>query len=142
MFRGVLFFLTILLAACGSAGKGKEISLSGDQSYQDPEKLPVIEFERTVHDFGRITEGEVVGITFIFRNTGKSNLMIIEATASCGCTVPRWDKEPVSPGNEGTLEVVFDTSGRTGLQNKSITVRSNAENTTVILNIKAEVVPD
>ena len=140
MFRGILFVLTLLVAACGSSTTGKEISGNGNQINNNPENMPVIEFIRNVHDFGKITEGEIVGITFIFRNTGKSNLVIHEASASCGCTVPRWDKEPVSPGDEGTLEVVFDSSGRTGSQNKSITVRSNAKNAIIILNIKAEVV--
>lgn len=112
---------------------------SGDLLSDDPENKPVIEFVKTVHDFGKIVQGEVVGTTFIFKNTGKSNLIIRDANASCGCTVPRWDEEPVPPGEEGTLEVVFDSSGRIGKQSKSITFHTNADNATTILSIKAEV---
>jgi len=113
-----------------------------DILYYNTENQPVIEFVKTVYDFGNVIQGEVVGTTFIFINTGKSNLIIQDANASCGCTVPRWDKEPVLPGEKGSMEVVFDSSGRIGKQNKSITVRTNAENATVILSIKAEVLSE
>lgn len=139
MFRGFFLCLLILTISCGSGNKDRVRSGISDLLSDDPEYKPVIEFVKTVHDFGKIVQGEVVGTTFIFKNTGKSNLLIQDANASCGCTVPRWDKEPVLPGEKGTLEVVFDSSGRMGKQSKSITVRTNAKNAKIILSIKAEV---
>jgi hypothetical protein len=139
MFRGYLLFSIVFIVSCGSGNKDSVLSGNGGLLSNDPENKPVIEFVKTVHDFGKITQGEVVGTTFIFKNTGRSNLIIHEANASCGCTVPRWIEEPVPPGEEGTVEVVFDSSGRMGIQNKSITVQTNAENATIILSIKAEV---
>lgn len=137
-----MFFSWIFAASCGAGNSDKVVSGNGGILYDDPENQPVIEFVKTVYDFGKITQGELVGTTFIFKNTGKSNLIIQDANASCGCTVPRWDKEPVLPGEEGSVDVVFDSSGRTGIQNKSITFRTNAENATVILSIKAEVLSE
>jgi hypothetical protein len=64
---------------------------------------------------------------------------LTSATASCGCTVPKYNKKPVAPGDGGTVEVVFDTSGRDGIQTKTVVVQSNAENNLVILRIIAEV---
>jgi hypothetical protein len=137
--RGFILLSLVFTISCGSWNKDTVQSGSGDLLSDDPENKPIIEFVKTVHDFGKIAQGEVVGTTFIFKNTGKSNLIIRDANASCGCTVPRWDKEPVPPGEKGTLEVVFDSSGRIGKQSKSITVHTNADNATIILSIKAEV---
>jgi hypothetical protein len=64
---------------------------------------------------------------------------VLDASASCGCTVPRWSKEPVPPDGKGSLEVIFDSSGREGKQNKSITVSTNASDQNIVLYITAEV---
>lgn len=92
----------------------------------NPAEAPVITFEKESHDFGVITSGEKVKYAFKFKNTGKSPLIISHAEASCGCTVPEFPREPIAPGGEGTISVVFDSSGRTGMQNKLISVQSNA----------------
>ena len=70
----------------------------------------------------------------------KKPLIITSAHASCGCTVPEFSKEPLAPGQNGYIKVLFDTSGRSGMQSKSITIESNASNNIVILRIKAEIV--
>jgi hypothetical protein len=103
---------------------------------------PKIIFSMTSYDFGKISEGEVVGINFNFVNSGNSNLIILDASASCGCTVPKWSKEPIPPRGKGTLEVIFDSSGRLGKQNKSISVRTNASDQDIVLFITAEVKPE
>ncbi|MDT8401199.1 MAG: DUF1573 domain-containing protein [Bacteroidales bacterium] len=101
---------------------------------------PLIEFSQMEHDFGKIEEGEVVACVFTFQNTGEADLLITSATTSCGCTVPGYDDRPVPPGGQGKVEVVFDSSFRNGLQNKTIAIRSNAKQPVVILKIKAEVI--
>jgi hypothetical protein len=77
---------------------------------------------------------------FKFLNTGTADLVMTSAITSCGCTVTKYDKRPISPGESGTLEVVFDTSGRSGMQTKTITIKSNAATSVVLLQIKAEVI--
>ena len=92
------------------------------------------------HDFGKVAEGEKVSYTFTFENKGTSNLIIASASTTCGCTVPKYDTKPIPPGVKGNLEVVFNTSGRNGIQTKTITVKSNALTAVVMLKITADVV--
>ncbi|MDZ7739391.1 MAG: DUF1573 domain-containing protein [Bacteroidales bacterium] len=100
----------------------------------------LIEFNKLSHDFGKISEGELVACVFKFENKGDADLLISSATTSCGCTVPEFDDSPVPPGGSGHVEVVFDSAFRHGIQNKTITIRSNAKRPVVILKIKAEVI--
>jgi hypothetical protein len=100
----------------------------------------VISFREYQHDFGKVTEGEKVSYTFTFDNKGTENIIITSAVTSCGCTVPKYDTKPIPPGAIGNLEVVFNTSGRSGMQTKTITVKSNAKTPVVLLKITAEVV--
>ena len=103
------------------------------------ELLEII-FKEYEHDFGKVTEGEKVAYVFTFENKGNSKSVMHSATTSCGCTVPKYDTKPIPPGGSGNLEVVFDTSGRNGMQTKTITVKSNASTPVVLLKITAEVV--
>lgn len=103
--------------------------------------LPYISFEQQAIDLGRILEGETAGAEFRFKNTGKANLVIKNVQASCGCTIPKWEKAPVPPSMEGSILVLFNTTGRIGLQNKSVRIISNAANNEVILAVTAEVIP-
>lgn len=105
----------------------------------DAGQMPVIQFDKTIHDFGRVLAGEKISYSFKFRNTGKSDLLITKVSASCGCTVPEWPKTPIAPGEEGYITVTFNTSGRKGLQHKSVTVLANTNPNTTILNIQAEI---
>lgn len=104
------------------------------------EGYPEISFESQEHDFGKVYEGETVGWYFKYRNTGNAPLIITKANASCGCTVPEFRKEPLAPGKEGFIKVIFDTSGRSDKQTKTITVESNAARSPIILRIKAEII--
>jgi len=99
----------------------------------------VIQFTNLEYDFGVVTEGEKLACVFNFSNTGTAPLVITSASTSCGCTVPEFSKKPIGPGQKGTLEVVFDSSGREGIQTKTITVQSNASMPVMILAIRADV---
>lgn len=99
----------------------------------------VIQFDTTFHAFGVIEQGEKVSHTFNFTNTGDKDLVLKSVKASCGCTVPEWTKEPVSPGNTGTIEVEFNSAGRKGKQQKTITVVSNTDPKVIYLKFTAEV---
>lgn len=102
----------------------------------------VIAFTEYEYSFGKVEEGKKIKHLFTFENKGSADLIIESATTSCGCTVPKYDTKPIAPGKRGNLEVVFDTSGRNGMQTKTITVKSNALVPVLLLKITAEVVPD
>lgn len=86
-----------------------------------------IQFEKMLHDFGYITQGEIVEYEFIFTNTGDADLLIASATASCGCTIPDYPKEPINPGKQGKIKVKFNSDLRLDKFLKEIYVTSNTE---------------
>ncbi|TNE81987.1 MAG: DUF1573 domain-containing protein [Bacteroidetes bacterium] len=100
-----------------------------------------IKFEKTSHDFGTITEGTQATVEFEFTNTGNAPLILNSVNASCGCTTPEWTREPIPPGQTGTIKAVYNSSGRPGSFSKSITVNSNAKSGTKILSIRGTVEP-
>jgi len=103
-------------------------------------KEPEITFESLVHDYGNIMQGDNGTCEFVFKNTGKADLLLTNCRSSCGCTVPEWPKDPIAPGKKATIKVKYNTQ-RIGAINKSITVESNAINNRVVLNIKGNVSP-
>lgn len=127
----------ILIASCGRSTRS-----AGNTTASDTTGTAFIKFTETEHDFGKVKSGERIACFFNYENTGDADLVVTSASASCGCTVPKYDRKPVPPGGKGTLEVVFDTSGREGMQTKTIVIQSNAENNLVILRIIAEVVDE
>ena len=97
-------------------------------------------FERDLYDLGRIEQGEIVKYTMKFTNVGEDLLIITSARASCGCTVPKWTKEPIAKGEEGQLEVTFDSSGRSGVQHKSVKLMTNSVEKSVEVSFTAEII--
>jgi hypothetical protein len=109
---------------------------------QKPEgPLPTMSFETTEHDFGTISEGDVVEYTYAFKNTGEAPLIIQGAQGSCGCTVPDWSKEPIPVGGTGYVKAKFDSNGKPNVQNKTVTVTANTWPKQTVLRFKAMVVP-
>jgi len=120
-------FSAILLFAVVLSGKA-----------QTTDSTLVINFESTVHDYGTIEQGGDGSYEFKFTNEGKTPLILSNVRSSCGCTVPSWTKDPVAPGKEGVIKVVYNTS-RVGSFTKTVTVTSNAKNDQVVLQIKGNV---
>ena len=112
---------------------------SGDGTEKE-QAVTQVEFNQNVFDFENIKQGEIVSFTFKYKNVGAKDLFISNAVASCGCTVPKWDKEPIKPEDEGSLEVVFDSSGRSGKQQKTVTVYANTEQKVHYLKIFANII--
>ncbi len=100
---------------------------------------PTIEFDKTEYDFGTVTDGEKVKGSFRLKNTGTSKLVIFNATGSCGCTVPEWPKKPVLPGETAEVKFTFNSSGRSGNQSKTITLKTNTKKGNERLRIKGVV---
>ncbi len=144
--KAILFLLTLTFISCGNQG-GSDGYLPGDivnnpntAGTKQASDMPVIEFEKDVHDFGRVIQGEKVAYGFKFKNTGSSDLIISKVSSSCGCTVPDFPKVPIKPGESRKIDVKFDSQNRPGFQNKSVTIISNAQPSIQVLRIKAEVV--
>lgn len=107
----------------------------------DQDDLPKIEFEKTHTDFGKVVQGNRVETIYTFKNTGGSPLVISEVRGSCGCTVGKdWPKEPVAPGQRAQVTVSFDSEGRSGRQDKTVTVVANTVPPSHVLTLTAEVV--
>lgn len=140
LFAGLAFSLLLLGNACaGDAERVQEIRpapgggptsdlvripISAEEGL-DTNKIARLQFEQAEYDFGSVDEGIPVERRFKFVNTGKVPLIISDARSSCGCTVPEWPKEPVPPGGTGEIKATFDTNGRPGNQQKTITVLAN-----------------
>ncbi|MEO5570289.1 MAG: DUF1573 domain-containing protein [Bacteroidia bacterium] len=105
----------------------------------DTSKTPKFYFAETSHHFGEMKAGAVVSYVFKFKNTGGSQLVIAQATGSCGCTVPEYSKNPVPPGGEGEVKVTFDSHGKSGMESKTVTILANTIPATKVLTISAEV---
>lgn len=101
--------------------------------------FPVMEFEEKEYDFGTITEGQKVHKDFIFTNTGKADLTISSAQGSCGCTVGDYPKKAIKPNEQSVIKVSFNSQGKHGKQEKSVTLTTNTENRLEIIKIFADV---
>ncbi|MCB0662542.1 MAG: DUF1573 domain-containing protein [Saprospiraceae bacterium] len=98
-----------------------------------------MEFEETSYDFGTAYEGDIIEKVFKFKNTGRIPLIISEARSTCGCTVPSWPKEPIQPGAENEIKIVFNTENKLGSQTKPITISANTWPGTTVLKVKGKV---
>ncbi len=103
------------------------------------EKVAKIEFKTNIIDYGTIEKGADGVRIFEFTNTGDAPLIITNAKSTCGCTVPKWPKNPIMPGESGEIAVKYDTK-RVNPIRKTITVFSNAETPTVALKIKGLII--
>ena len=146
--KKLIFSIVVLslmsLTACNNKASDKvdeskkEIAEKRDSKTQ---AYAVMEFEEKEHDFGTVEEGEVVEHTFEFTNAGDAPLIVSNASASCGCTVPTWTKEPIAPGDKGEMLVKFDTRGKPNQQMKAVRITANTQSGRETLRIKAFVNP-
>lgn len=141
----IAFMVSFLLTSCETdpSKKIKEANvISTKERLENSEDFPVIEFDKNNHDFGEISEGDIAETEFVFTNVGESDLIISDASGSCGCTVPDYPKNtPIKPGESGKIVVKFDSNNRPGLQRKAVTLITNTAKGKQILNIKSIVIP-
>ena len=139
---GLAFLASALVVtACGDNSAAKKVDANNVQtSAADAaaaaSEAPIMSFDKVMHDFGSIAEGERVQTVFSFTNTGKSDLVIVDARGSCGCTVPEWPREPIAPGETSEILVQFDSSNKSGNQSKRVTLTSNTNPAQTFLTIK------
>ena len=137
--------IALTLTACGENTDKKEARATAVEasSAKAVSNAPVMTFDKTIHDFGSIQEGQRVETLFTFTNTGKSDLVISDARGSCGCTVPEYPKNtPIAPGGTGQIRVSFDSSNKPNLQQKTVTISANTDSGRETIRIKAMVQAD
>lgn len=117
------------------------ISLVGLFSYASQAGEADIKFEKTSHNFGSFPETDKQTYAFKFTNTGDKLLVIHQAIASCGCTVPQYPKEPIKPGESGQIIVTYNGAGKfPGHFKKSITIRTNAKKEIIRLYVEGDMI--
>jgi len=146
MLRKTLSLVTVsmLLAtiSCNDAGSAKITEEDMKMIEAEKElanKLPNEEFDKVEYDFGMIEANAKVETEFIVKNVGEADLLISSATATCGCTVPDYPKQPLKPGESAPIKVTFDPAGKSGMQSKTVTLTTNTENGKETFVIKANV---
>ena len=134
-----LFIVAAGLFACKSADKKTDEQKMRDawikDSTQQAEKTKILNdsanfttiqwIDSVYTDMGKVKEGQVVEVSYRFKNTGTKPLVIVNVVASCGCTVPEKPEQPFAPGEEGVIKAKFDSNGRKGENRKHITVEAN-----------------
>ena len=133
MKRFTLFFLATFFGFTVFAQNAAETTKAVEN-----QNAPEIEFDKTVHDYGTVPYQGDGKCEFKFTNTGKEPLILTNVRSSCGCTVPKWPREPILPGQSDVIKVEYKTN-RIGKINKTITVQSNAKTSSLVLRIQGQV---
>ncbi len=154
MMRRSAFLLLLLLLLAASCRLTDHSERDGDEvtteslnfpasGYEDvdPDDLPQLTFDSTHADMGRVIQGARVDKNYTFTNTGGSPLVITDVRSTCGCTVGKdWPKQPIAPGAGGSISVSFNSEGRSGRQEKTITVVANTTPPSTVLTLTGEVI--
>ncbi len=143
MFRLLFVIVSIIVLSnifsCGSKPKTEQKDNSS-VSDSTVKRFAYLKFREDFYDFGTIVQGEVVSHTFYFYNAGNDVLIVKDLIPDCGCTKPKIDKETLNPGEESSVEVIFDSKGWHGSQYKSVALRTNSPIRDKSVTIKANVV--
>ena len=132
--------IALSLTACNSKNSSTAVVVDSTGKVVSAVNAPVMKFEEELYDFGKIDEGASIKYEFKFENTGKTALIISNATATCGCTVPDYPTKPIKPGEKGVIKVVFNSQGKEGMQDKVVSIISNANPNLATLHLVGEVV--
>ncbi|MCF6347799.1 MAG: DUF1573 domain-containing protein [Flavobacteriaceae bacterium] len=137
----IMFSITSCKENVANKINKENLEVAKKRDYNTTEGAAAITFSKKEHDFGIINEGDIVETTFTLKNTGKSELIITNATATCGCTVPEWPREPIAVGESGEIKVKFDSSGKPNKQSKTVTLTTNTAQGKETVVIKVQVTP-
>ncbi|MBC7914715.1 MAG: DUF1573 domain-containing protein [Pyrinomonadaceae bacterium] len=127
LFFTIVAASLVLLSCNNKTSSVKETDSPQENGAANSPSGAVITYKKNIFDFGVIAAGAKVSHEFVFTNTGTGPLIISNATATCGCTIPEYPKQPIAPGKEGVIKVIFDSAGKMGKQHKVITITSNTE---------------
>ena len=116
------------MAACNTTGTKTAPVAGAGNALKDSANFTTIQWLDSIHrDLGKVTEGDLVEVTYRFKNTGTKPLIIISVSASCGCTIPETPQEPFAPGAEGLIKAKFNSKGRIGPNHKEVYVTANTK---------------
>jgi len=132
----ILLIATTALFACQSTDK----KTTAEKTANEPAELTSIQWlDSTTINLGKIKEGQVVEVSYRFKNSGDKNLVIESVKAGCGCTVPERPEKPIAPGEEDIIKAKFDSHGKPGHQQKTITVTANTPEKDQVLTFSVDV---
>lgn len=145
----IALFFIVTTGSFFSCGQGnaaakvkKENVINAEKRDNDISKgAPIVEMSVKEYNFGTVNEGDVVETSFVVTNTGKSNLVIMDAQVTCGCTVPVWPREAIAPGASAEVQVRFNTNGKPNKQTKSVTLITNTVKGREVFKVKGMVTP-
>lgn len=144
LFAVVLSAVVVVSCKDGNASekvKEKNLEIAKKRDNGIRKGAAVLTFDKTEHDFGTVAEGTIVETSFMIKNTGKIDLVITDAKATCGCTVPVWPKKPVKAGESAEVKVKFNTTGKPNRQSKEVTLYTNTATGTEKVRIFGNVTP-
>ncbi|CAN5471567.1 hypothetical protein BH10BAC5_BH10BAC5_12500 [soil metagenome] len=132
--KNYFYYLLLLVVLCFTS-----VSINAEQTLSI--SGAAISFEELQYDFGKVDQGELLEHIFKFNNTGSEILIIQSVQSSCGCTgATIGDKKEYAPGESGEIKVTFNTQGREGVNNKTISVSSNDPNKSITLSFICEII--
>lgn len=143
--KRILFVLVAAgLFACQTADKNSTKGLTRaerDSVAKDSANFTSIQWlDSTYKDLGKVKEGQVVEVAYRFKNTGNKSLVIVNVSASCGCTIPEKPEKPIAPGEEGVIKAKFDSKGRpVGEARKDVFVKANTQPQDQQLSFRVEI---
>lgn len=142
----LVFVAIVTFTACDNSNASGKVNKENLESAKNRDAAikqgaASVSFDKSEYDFGTVNEGEIVETTFKVTNSGTTDLVIIDARVTCGCTVPVWPKEPIKPGETEDIKVKFNTSGKPNRQQKNITLITNTKSGREVLTLKGMVTP-
>lgn len=133
----IFLIASTALFACQSTDKKPTVET---KTANEPAELTSIQWlDSTTINLGKIKEGQVVEVSYRFKNSGDKNLVIESVKAGCGCTVPERPEKPIAPGEEDIIKAKFDSHGKPGHQQKAITVTANTPEKNQVLTFSVDV---
>jgi len=137
---------TTFMVSCGNGNAATKVNKENLDSAKSRDTeikkgVVTISLDKREYDFGTVNEGDIVETVFKVTNSGETDLVITNATGSCGCTVPVWPKAPIKPGETGDVAVKFNTSGKPNRQMKTVTLTTNTESGREVLTLRGSVTP-
>lgn len=132
----ILLLVSLFVSTQSCRRKGNDVLRNGGLTSEMLRDSSTVEFPEIEFNFDTIKQGDKVEHTFTLKNTGENNLFIANAFGSCGCTVPEYPKEPIAPGKTAEVKVTFNSAGKEGAQNKTVTLVMNTSKRNEILYMK------
>jgi len=136
--KKTVFLLALILVASTTLFAQTDKPVLTNVANEEANKAS-FKFAEETFNFGTIKQGDVINHDFEFTNTGKEPLVISSAAGSCGCTVPTWPKDPIAPGAKAVVKVTFNSAGKQGMQDKTVTLQSNAKQSPMVIHLTGTV---